>query len=121
MAQTSRFILPLLHFLFPAASEATLQIYHGYIRKLAHFTEYSILAVLVFRALHTSTEPLLQKYKFYLPVLLVFVIACLDEFNQSFEASRTASFRDVMLDLSGGLVTVTVVWIFYKRRNQSPA
>ena len=38
MSQTSRFIRPLLEFLFPAAPEETLLIYHGYIRKAAHFT-----------------------------------------------------------------------------------
>ena len=50
MAQTSRFIRPLLEFLFPNTPAETLQIYHAYIRKSAHFIEYAILAFWTARA-----------------------------------------------------------------------
>ncbi len=46
MSETSRFIRPLLIFLFPNAPEATIAVYHGLIRKSAHVTEYAILAFL---------------------------------------------------------------------------
>ncbi len=116
MTQTSRIIGPILHFIFPAASEETLQIYHGYIRKLAHFTEYSILALLAFRAFSTSTNLRVRSLRYLLPVIIVLLIASTDEFNQSFEASRTSSIRDVLLDLSGGIVTATAIWVFYRLR-----
>ena len=110
-AQTSRIIGPLLHFFFPNMTEETQDIIHGFIRKTAHFTEYSVLAFLTVRALSRSTYALLRKWRFILPLLLVAVIASLDEFNQSFEPSRTSSFRDVLLDISGGTIMIALLWL----------
>lgn len=107
MSQTSRFIRPLLEFLFPAASEQTLLIYHGYIRKAAHFTEYAVLAFLAVRALTVS----FPKWRYTTALMIVISIAAIDEFHQSFEASRTGSILDVMLDISGGVVMITVLFL----------
>lgn len=107
MSQTSRFIRPLLEFLFPAAPEETLRIYHGYIRKAAHFTEYAVLAFLAVRAFAASAR--LHKWRYILPLLLVTCVAAIDEFNQSFEFSRTGSILDVMLDISGSVVMIAVL------------
>ena len=91
MNETSRIIRPLLEFLFPSASPETLTIYHGYIRKLAHLSEYGLLAFLAIRALSATTVARLGKYRFALAVLIVLLVASLDEFHQSFEASRTST------------------------------
>ena len=64
MSKTSRFFRPLLEFLFPNAPEETLLIYHGYIRKMAHLTEYGILAFWASRAFWNSSVRFLQKYWF---------------------------------------------------------
>ncbi len=109
MPQTSRFIRPLLEFLFPAASEQTLLIYHSYIRKAAHFTEYAILAFLAVRALAVSVR--LHKWRYILPLLLVSMVAAIDEFHQSFEISRTGSIIDVILDISGGVVMIATLFL----------
>jgi VanZ family protein len=106
MAETSRFIRPLLQFLFPAASDGTIQIYHGYIRKAAHVTEYGVLALIAYRACSLSAGAIWRRYRFVLPVILVAVIASIDEFNQSFEPSRTSSPYDVLLDISGGVAAL---------------
>ncbi len=111
MSQTSRFIRPLLEFLFPTAPEQTLIIYHGYIRKAAHFTEYAVLAFLAVRALSISATVRLHKWRYILPLLLVTGIAAIDEFHQSFEISRTGSIQDVMLDISGGVVMITMLFL----------
>src|SRR4051794_2308365 len=87
MAQTSRFIGPLLHFLFPTTAEETIELYHFYIRKAAHVTEYGILALLAWRAFSFRAN-ISRVYRWLLPVGLVLLIASLDEFNQSFEPSR---------------------------------
>lgn len=119
MSQTSRFIRPLLEFLFPSTPEQTLIIYHGYIRKAAHFTEYAILAFLAVRALSVPTTALLHKWRYILPLLLVITVAAIDEFHQSFEISRTGSILDVMLDISGGVVMI-VLLRFMRRQRLSP-
>ena len=111
MAETSRFIGPLLHFLFPSASENTIELYHFYIRKTAHVTEYGILALLTYRSLSLSPGHIWRQYRFLWPILLVAIIASIDEFNQSFEPSRTSSPYDVLLDISGGAAALLAVWI----------
>ncbi len=105
-SQTSRIIGPLLTFFFPNMPEATKAIIHGYVRKTAHFTEYAVLAFLAFRAFTGSATFLLQRWSYILPLVLVVAVASLDEFNQSFEASRTSSVLDVALDVFGGTVAV---------------
>jgi len=115
-AQTSRFVRPLLHFLFPTAPEATIDIYHYYIRKAAHFTEYAILALLAARMLILS-RPYMRTWP---AVVLAFVavIACTDEFYQSFNASRTPSAYDSLLDFSGGAFAVATLWLILRRRHR---
>ncbi len=109
MSETSLFIRPVLQFLFPAAPEETISVYHTYIRKAAHFTEYAVLAFLAFRSL-AMTFLSINYLKYTLPLVLVVLIAYIDEFNQSFEISRTSSFRDVLLDILGGVTMLVFIW-----------
>ena len=106
MTNTSRFIRPLLVFIFPNAPEETLIVYHNYIRKAAHFTEYAILAFFAARTFSGSTKKFLQKFWFVASFILVLVIALIDETNQSFNSARTGSIYDVLLDCSGGLTMI---------------
>jgi VanZ family protein len=111
--QTSRIIRPILMFLFPTASEETLLGYHFFIRKCAHFIEYAMLAFWTVRALANSSVKLLREYRFAAAVLSVLAIATLDEFNQSFEPTRTSTIWDVTLDVAGGAAMA----ILLKARN----
>jgi VanZ family protein len=115
-AQTSRIIRPILVFLFPSASEATLQQYHFFIRKCAHLTEYALLAFWTIRALAWPTYSSLRKYRYLLAILLVLVVASLDEFNQSFEPSRTSTPWDVLLDCIGGSIMTCFYWLIAIRK-----
>lgn len=122
MSNTSRFIRPILEFLFPNSPEEVINLYHGYIRKLAHFTEYAVLAFFSYRTFYSSAQHFLRKFWFPLSFLLVFTVASLDEFNQSFLNSRTSSFRDVLLDTFGGFAMLTIL-LFYKtwrKNSQKP-
>jgi VanZ family protein len=102
MNDTSRIIRPLLEFLFPSASPEALTLYHGYIRKSAHFAEYAVLAFFAFRALAPF------KHRYGLALLFAAAIAAIDEFNQSLDPSRTSSPWDVALDIAGAASTVAV-------------
>jgi len=116
MSNTSRFVRPLLVFLFPNAPEETLIIYHGYVRKLAHFTEYAILAFWASRAFVVSPQKFLRLFWFACAFVLVLLVAAIDETNQSFLASRTGSVYDVMLDASGGLTMILIFYLILKYR-----
>lgn len=117
MQNTSRVIRPLLIFLFPNSPEETINAYHGYIRKLAHLTEYAILAFWAARAFSTSALNLLRKFWFIFAFALVFVVASIDEYNQSFDSLRTSSIYDVLLDALGGALMIGFLMI-YKYRFQ---
>ena len=116
MEETSRFIGPLLRFLFPSSPEETIQFYHACIRKTAHFTEYGILALLASRAFITSSFNYMRTRWFLIATVLVILIASIDEFNQSFESSRTSSQYDVLLDTFGGACAVGVVYLWRRFR-----
>lgn len=109
-SQTSRIIGPLLHFFYPSIAPETEALIHGYVRKTAHFSEYAVLAFLACRACSFSTSLFVRKWRYLLPLMLVIAIASLDEFNQSFEASRTSSVWDVALDISGGMAMLIFLW-----------
>jgi VanZ family protein len=111
MSETSRFVRPLLRWLFPLSPESTLEVYHGLIRKFAHFVEYAILAALTIRALTLSSVRVLRENRFITAVLFTATIASIDEFNQSFNAARTGTIEDVILDVSGGIFAAFVYWV----------
>jgi VanZ family protein len=106
MSNTSRFIRPLLEFLFPNTPEEILVVYHGYIRKFAHFAEYFALAFFAARAFYGSSNKWLRKFWYVFALTLIVLVATADETNQSFLASRTSSAYDVLLDSSGGLTMI---------------
>ncbi len=117
MSETSRIIGPLLQFFFPDMTFETRQIIHGYVRKTAHFTEYAILAFLTVRALSISASGLFQKWRYVLTIVFVAAIASIDEFNQSFESSRTGSGWDILLDISGGVTMIVLLWLIGRPRS----
>ena len=75
---------------------------HGLLRKLAHFTEFASLGILL-----SWFFAMLQK-KFPVPLLCGFLAACVDETIQRFVPGRGPSFRDVCIDTSGALLGVLV-------------
>jgi VanZ family protein len=109
---TSRFIGPFLRWFAPDISDAAVASTQIVVRKCAHLTEYAILAALLCRAL----RPYLDRT---LAALLVLVIAAgcaaLDEYHQSFVASRTASPWDVLIDCAGALAGIALFRHFVRR------
>ena len=87
---------------------------HYLIRKAGHFTEYGILAWLLFRAFRSSSD-LRWHWRWLIYSLLIIVTyALLDEYHQSFTRTRGSSVYDSFIDMSGGLAVLLVIWL--KRR-----
>ena len=98
-AHTGAWILPVLEWLFPRAEHHTLELVHAGIRKLGHFTEYLILALLVARALRTNGD--WRPRHAVLAVLFATAYAMTDEAHQYFVPGRTAAPTDVLIDATG--------------------
>jgi VanZ family protein len=118
---TSGMLDPLLRWLLPGLSDASIRTLHGMVRKCAHVSVYAGLALLVLRALRARyAAPLLRAGA--LSLAFVIAVASLDETHQGFSIHRTGSLLDVGLDLLGGglaLVLVTVVLLSRSERRRS--
>jgi VanZ family protein len=113
---TSRFIGPLLHWLYPTISPFTILRVQLFVRKLAHVSEYAVLAVLLYRAVVHTTLKGRRALSAALVLVLCAAYAASDEFHQSFVPSRTASVRDVMIDICGATLALILYWSIATRR-----
>jgi VanZ family protein len=115
---SSRFVEPFLRWLFPQMSQNNIEEIHHLIRKCGHLTEYAILALLVWRALHLSKNnlPTWSWPKVGGTLLIVFLYAASDEFHQRFVPTRTALVSDVFIDTAGGAIGLLALWIFGRWR-----
>ena len=115
---SSRFVEPFLRWLFPQMSQNNIEEIHHLIRKCGHLTEYAILALLVWRALHQSKNnlPTWSWPRVGGTLLVVFIYAASDEFHQSFVPTRTALVSDVFIDTAGGAIGLIALWFFCRWR-----
>ncbi len=117
---TSRFLGPLLRWLFSDVSAAELRSFHFLVRKGAHVFEYAVLSLLAYRALRFSTNAAPWSLT-ALALTLVLGVASADELHQSLLAARTGSFGDVALNLAGGVLGVCLIIGFYRALGPGPA
>jgi VanZ family protein len=85
------------------------------LRKLAHATEYALLAFFVARAVnggHQSHHPWVVLLGAWLVATLY---AMTDEWHQSFVPGREPTVTDVVLDSSGALLGALAAWRVYLR------
>jgi VanZ family protein len=94
-ASTSKVVDPMLRWLIPGITAASVDVCHMLVRKAAHFTEYGILFWLLVRG------PMAQRP--HLALMLCIVYALTDEGHQVFVPGRTASLYDAALDSTGAL------------------
>jgi VanZ family protein len=94
-ANTARTIDPILRWLLPGMTAASIEVAHTLIRKSAHFMEYGVLFWLLVRG------PMADRP--YTALMLCVAYALLDEGHQTFVPGRSASLYDVALDSTGAL------------------
>jgi VanZ family protein len=114
---TSRFLFPLLHYLF-AMDRQHFETVHFYMRKGGHVFGYGLLSILLFRAWR-ETLPALGNPKWTfrwanIAVLGTALVASLDEWHQSFLPSRTGTPRDVLLDTCAGIAAQILVFLWMR-------
>ena len=77
------------------------------VRKIAHFTIYTILGVLL---MGTMTKTKLKiKWRVLITLGAGIIYAVLDEFHQSFSPGRTPKITDVYIDTLGVLLGIVII------------
>jgi VanZ family protein len=119
---TSRFLYPLLHFLFGMDWDR-FEIWHFYLRKTGHVIGYATLSILLFRAWR-ATLPAMSDVKWTsrwatIAILETALVASLDEWHQSFLPSRTGRWQDVVLDTCAGIAAQIVIYFWWKTRRSN--
>ena len=87
---------------------------HGLLRKLAHFTEFASLGMILAWIMGMLSKPI--------PLALAcgFAAACIDETIQMFVPDRGPAFTDVLIDTSGVLTGLLLLLLIRRwRRNHS--
>ena len=114
---TGRFLYSILHFLLGVVP-AQFPVWHFYLRKTGHFVGYFTLSLLLFRSWR-ATFPFPDKMwsvqwariSFFMTAL----VACLDEWHQTYLPKRTGSLHDVLLDSTAALVAQVVLYLILRR------
>ena len=112
---TSRFIGPLLDWLFPDASPEAIETLHDAVRKTAHAVEYATLAILACRAIGSSVASGPRGHA-ALAMTLVLAIAATDETHQSMLPGRDGTLWDAALDGLGGATGVGLFFAYQRTR-----
>lgn len=87
---------------------------HTLIRKMAHFTIYFVLGVLVFRATQEGIK--IEWRSIWISFLICVIYAGSDEFHQLYVPGRSGQVTDVLIDSSGALLGILTTQIVHKRR-----
>jgi VanZ family protein len=118
---SSRFIEPLLRWLFPHMSQARVEQIHHMFRKCCHLGEYAVLASLLWRAIRKPDKKNPRPWNWIetgLALSIVFFYAATDEFHQIFVPTRTPLISDVLIDTAGGAIGLVLFWIFSNLRRR---
>ena len=83
------------------------------IRKTAHMSEYAILLFFIYYGLYKTIT---YKYQLLISLLITFIYACSDEFHQLFIPGRSGQFMDVLIDTSGALIMLLIIYLWQKRK-----
>ena len=93
----------------------TLKIYHYFVRKAAHVTEYLILIGLAYNYFRFTSNDIKKIYLY--SFLVSFTYAISDEVHQLFVSDRAGAFSDVLVDLIG--VLLFLIFMFIKNKYAS--
>jgi len=116
---SSRIIGPLISWLFPHLSAEAADTIIFIFRKCCHLTEFAILGLLLWRALRqpVRNDPRPWNWRDARNALLLVVLyASSDEFHQLFVPTRQASIVDVMIDTSGAVLGLGLLWVLGRWR-----
>jgi VanZ family protein len=105
----------IFHSIFPGLTEEQFRPIHSRIRKAAHLTEYGILALLLFRAFRSGAGIGWHWSWAIYSLMIIVPYALLDEFHQTLTKARVGSPKDSLIDVSGGVIALMLLWLARKK------
>ncbi len=85
------------------------------VRELAHFGEYFVFTLLLWRAVQRDASRQWNAQAALVTLGLVVAVASADESLQLLRELRTGSVADVLVDTTGGLASLTAIWMFARK------
>lgn len=94
---------------------AATDIWQFVIRKMAHMFEYAVLCLLIFRIL-SVTEKRHYYWNLFWALILTILYSISDEYHQTYTLGRTGTYRDVLIDSAGALVSTWLIFLNHKHK-----
>jgi len=116
-ADNSRSMIERIYLWFsPRANNHALANLNYLVRKSAHFSEYALLGVLLYRAYRMDNNAR-WRFKWALFAFGSAVVwALVDEFHQTFTRTRSGSIWDALLDSTGALFALVIIRLYCATR-----
>jgi len=112
---TANILSPVVSWLFPWLTQEQFDFVHHIIRKSAHFTEYFIFCLLIYRGVRGDRKG--WRWSWGISALAVAAgYSIMDEIHQAFVISRTASPYDSLLDSIGAFFAFAALWLWFRWR-----
>jgi len=89
--------------------------------KLIHFVEYGIFALLAFRSFSNVGSVSQVNRATLVSALFICVFAVFDEYYQRFVPGRFFDIYDILTDVCGAFLVLSLLWIRLKRKRDSTA
>jgi VanZ family protein len=90
----------------------TLRLLNSFIRTFAHLAEYSILALLLYRSRQGRCSLEWRPNLACWCIVIAFLYSLTDEYHQSFTSNRVASAFDCIIDTTGAMVGIGIVYLY---------
>jgi VanZ family protein len=110
----------LLKIVFPDLSIQVVMRINHLVRKLSHWAEYFIFALLIYQGFRNQQKKTWRWSWAVLTGCIIISYAFLDELHQLFVPSRSADWRDSMLDTWGGICGLIIIYIRSWKHRGSP-
>jgi aryl carrier-like protein len=111
-------LYPLLHFLL-GLDPIRFLTWHFVLRKTGHVVGYAVLSLLFYRAWKVTIpvrgDPKWSMVWARIAFAMATLVACLDEWHQSFLPSRTGTVHDVVLDGMAALIAQLLIYLWMRR------